>query len=90
MVTEEDIVLALSNSGDTPEILGLLPVLKRIGARIIALCGKPGSLLVCNSDLFINVGIEAEACPLGLTPTASTTAALAMGDAPGDGAAFGP
>ena len=81
MVTEEDIVLALSNSGDTPELLGLLPVLKRIGARIIALCGKPGSLLVCNSDLFIDVGIKEEACPLGLTPTASTTAALAMGDA---------
>ena len=81
MVTEEDIVLALSNSGDTPELIGLLPVLKRIGANIIAMCGRPDSLLGRNSDLFINVGVEREACPLGLTPTASTTAALAMGDA---------
>lgn len=81
MVTEADIVLAVSNSGDTAELLGLLPVLKRIGARIIAMCGRGDSLLAKNSDLFINVGVAAEACPLGLTPTASTTAALAMGDA---------
>lgn len=81
MVTSADIVLALSNSGDTAELLGLLPPLKRIGARIIALCGRADSLLVKNSDLFINVGIAQEACPLGLTPTASTTATLAMGDA---------
>lgn len=81
MVTTEDIVLAFSNSGDTPELLGLLPALKRIGARIIALCGRREGILVRNSDLFLNVGVEQEACPLGLTPTASTTAALAMGDA---------
>ena len=81
MVTGEDVVLAISNSGDTAEVLGLLPALKRIGARIIALCGHHGGALVQNADLFLDVGVEREACPLGLTPTASTTAALAMGDA---------
>jgi len=81
MVTEDDIVLAVSNSGDTAEIVGLLPPLKRIGARIIAMCGRKEGVLVRNADLFIDVGVEQEACPLGLTPTASTTAALAMGDA---------
>jgi len=80
-VTEDDIVLAVSNSGDTAEIVGLLPPLKRIGARIIAMCGRKEGVLVRNADLFIDVGVEQEACPLGLTPTASTTAALAMGDA---------
>ena len=81
MVTGEDIVLAFSNSGETAELLGLLPALKRIGARIIAMCGRNDGTLVRNADLFLNVGVEQEACPLGLTPTASTTAALAMGDA---------
>ena len=81
MVTGDDIVLAISNSGDTAELLGLLPALTRIGARIIAMCGCRDGALVQNADLFLNVGVEQEACPLGLTPTASTTAALAMGDA---------
>jgi arabinose-5-phosphate isomerase len=81
MVTGEDIVLAFSNSGDTVEILRLLPALKRIGARIIAMCGRRSGTLVRNADLFLDVGVAREACPLGLTPTASTTAALAMGDA---------
>ncbi len=81
MVTEADIVLALSNSGDTAEMIGLLPALKRIGARIIAMCGRRDSVLASNADLFLDVGVEQEACPLGLTPTASTTAVLAMGDA---------
>lgn len=81
MVTHDDIVLAFSNSGETAEILGLLPALKRIGSQIIAMCGRQESSLVRNADLFLNVGVEQEACPLGLTPTASTTAALAMGDA---------
>ena len=81
MVTEADIVLALSNSGDTAEMIGLLPALKRIGARIIAMCGRRDSVLALNADLFLDVGVEQEACPLGLTPTASTTAVLAMGDA---------
>jgi len=79
--THDDIVLAFSNSGETAEILGLLPALKRIGAQIIAMCGRQESSLVRNADLFLNVGVAQEACPLGLTPTASTTAALAMGDA---------
>ena len=81
MVTGDDIVLAISNSGDTAELLGLLPALTRIGARIIAMCGCRDGALVQNADLFLDVGVEQEACPLGLTPTASTTAALAMGDA---------
>ncbi|MBP2665028.1 MAG: KpsF/GutQ family protein [Firmicutes bacterium] len=81
MVTGDDIVMAFSNSGDTAELLGLLPALKRIGARIIALCGCKDGILVHNADLFLDVAVEQEACPLGLTPTASTTAALAMGDA---------
>lgn len=81
MVTGEDIVLAFSNSGETAELLGLLPALKRIGAKIVAFCGRSGGTLVRNADLFLDVGVAQEACPLGLTPTASTTAALAMGDA---------
>ena len=81
MVTESDIVLALSNSGETAEMIGLLPALKRIGAKIIAMCGRRDSVLCSNADLVLDVSVEQEACPLGLTPTASTTAALAMGDA---------
>ena len=81
MVTGEDIVIALSYSGETAELISILPTLKRIGARIIALCGRESSALVQNADVFLDVGIEKEACPLGLAPTASTTAALAMGDA---------
>jgi arabinose-5-phosphate isomerase len=81
MVTRDDIVLAFSNSGETAELLGLLPAIKRIGARIIAMCGRSGGTLVQNADLFLDVAVEQEACPLGLSPTASTTAALAMGDA---------
>jgi arabinose-5-phosphate isomerase len=81
MVTAEDVVLVLSNSGDTAELVGLLPAFKRIGARIIAMCGRKDGALVRNADLFLDVSVEQEACPLGLTPTASTTAALAMGDA---------
>lgn len=81
MVTGEDVVLAFSNSGETAELLGLLPALKRIGAKIVAFCGRSSGTLVRNADLFLDVGVAQEACPLGLTPTASTTAALAMGDA---------
>ena len=81
MVTPQDIVLAISNSGETNEIVNILPVIRRIGAPIIALCGKRGSTLGKNADYFIVAGVEREACPLGLAPTASTTAALAMGDA---------
>lgn len=81
MVTEHDVVIAISNSGETNEIINILAVIRRIGARLIAMCGKRTSTLGKNADYFINVGVEREACPLGLAPTASTTAALAMGDA---------
>ncbi|MGN0940644.1 MAG: SIS domain-containing protein [Selenomonadaceae bacterium] len=81
MVTPQDIVLAISNSGETNEVVNILPIIRRIGAKIIALCGRRSSTLAHNADYFIDAGVEREACPLGLAPTASTTAALAMGDA---------
>lgn len=81
MVTKGDIVIALSNSGETEELSRMLPSLKRIGIRIIALTGNAESTLARNSDVVIDVGVKEEACPLGLAPTASTTATLAMGDA---------
>lgn len=81
MVTSHDVVLALSNSGETAEVLGILPSLRRIGATVIALSGAPQSTLAKNADLFLDVGVAKEACPLGLAPTASTTALLAYGDA---------
>ena len=81
MVTRGDTEIALSNSGETEEISRMLPSLKRLGIRIIALVGNPDSTLAKNSDVVIDVGVSEEACPLGLAPTASTTAALAMGDA---------
>lgn len=81
MVTENDIVVAISNSGESSEIVNILPVIRRIGAKIIGMCGRKTSSLGKNSDYFINIGVEREACTLGLAPTASTTATLAMGDA---------
>lgn len=81
MVTSHDIVLAISNSGESMEIVNILPVIKRIGADIIALSGRRESSLGKNSEAFIDVSVEREACPLGLAPSASTTATLAMGDA---------
>lgn len=81
MVTKEDIVVAVSNSGNTSEIITLLPMLKGIGAKIISFTGSPHSPMGSASDLVIDVSVEREACPMGLAPTASTTAALAMGDA---------
>ena len=81
MVTENDIVIAISNSGESSEIVNILPVIRRIGAKIIGMCGRKTSSLGRNSDYFINIGVEKEACTLGLAPTASTTATLAMGDA---------
>jgi arabinose-5-phosphate isomerase len=80
MVTENDIVLAISNSGET-EVNIILPSIKQIGAKLISFVGNPDSTLARQSDLVIDVGVEKEACPLGLAPTTSTTAALAMGDA---------
>ncbi|MCC6446599.1 MAG: KpsF/GutQ family sugar-phosphate isomerase [Armatimonadetes bacterium] len=81
MVTAEDVVIALSYSGETEELLAVLPALKRIGARLIALCGNPLSTLAAGSDIALDLSVPREACPLGLAPTASTTAMLALGDA---------
>ena len=81
MVTADDIIIAISNSGYTKELVNILPILKNLGVKLIAFCGDPESPLAKESHLFINVGVEREACPLGLAPTTSTTAALAMGDA---------
>lgn len=81
MVLKGDVVIALSNSGETPEVVRLLPAFKRLGLGLIALTGDPQSTLARHADAVIDVGVREEACPLGLAPTASTTAALAMGDA---------
>ncbi|MBK1643502.1 D-arabinose 5-phosphate isomerase [Thiocapsa imhoffii] len=81
MITAHDVVLALSNSGETEELLRLLPLLKRLGVPLISLTGKPRSTLARESDVHLDVSVPSEACPLGLAPTASTTATLAMGDA---------
>jgi arabinose-5-phosphate isomerase len=81
MVTKDDIVIALSNSGETNEVLNIVPVIKRIGAKIIAMTGGLDSTLAKNSDYLLNTGVKEEACPLDLAPTASTTATLALGDA---------
>jgi arabinose-5-phosphate isomerase len=80
-IVKGDALLAVSNSGDTGEILALVPWLKRLGVPMVALTGSPGSALAQAADVHIDVGVRSEACPLGLAPTASTTAALAMGDA---------
>lgn len=76
-----DVVLALSNSGETEEIVRLLELIRRIGARVVAMSGAPTSTLARHADVHVHVGVDAEACPLDLVPTASTTAFLAMGDA---------
>jgi len=81
MITAQDVVVALSNSGETDEILTLLPLIKRLGVPLIALTGNPDSTLSKTADVHIDVSIAQEACPLGLAPTSSTTATLAMGDA---------
>jgi arabinose-5-phosphate isomerase len=81
MITQDDVVLLLSNSGETDEVKQILPILKRLGIGLIAMTGKPGSTLANHADIHLNVAIETEACPLGLAPTSSTTAALVMGDA---------
>lgn len=81
MITSHDVVLALSNSGETAEILAILPLIKRLGIPLIALTGNSQSTLAEFSSVHLNVGVSQEACPLGLAPTSSTTAALVMGDA---------
>lgn len=81
MITRRDVVVALSNSGETAELLNILPVIKRIDAPLIALTGRPGSTLGRAAAVVLDVSVSEEACPLNLAPTASTTASLAMGDA---------
>ena len=81
MVVKGDVALAISNSGETEELVRLLPSLKRIGANIVAISGNPNSTLARGADFHLSVAIPQEACPLGLAPTASTTATLALGDA---------
>lgn len=81
MITGDDVVLAISNSGETDEIITILPIIKRLHAPLIAMTGNHCSTIAELADVHINIGIEEEACPLGLAPTSSTTATLVMGDA---------
>jgi arabinose-5-phosphate isomerase len=81
MVTKDDVVLTISNSGETSEILAIIPVIKRIGAKLIAMTGNTASTLAKLADTHICIKVSTEACPLGLAPTSSTTATLVMGDA---------
>ena len=81
MVAREDVMLALSNSGETDEVLAVLPAIKRLGIPLLLLTGDPASTLARQADVVLNVGVAEEACPMNLAPTSSTTAALAMGDA---------
>jgi arabinose-5-phosphate isomerase len=81
MVARGDVVIALSNSGETDEVLAILPLLKRLGVPIVLLTGNPGSALARQCEVVLDVGVPEEACPMNLAPTSSTTAALAAGDA---------
>lgn len=81
MITRDDVLLALSNSGESEELLRIVPAIKRQGARLISMTGAPESTLAREADIHLNAGVAQEACPLNLAPTASTTAALALGDA---------
>lgn len=81
MIQPDDVFIGLSNSGASDELLVIVPAVKRMGARMIAMTGQPGSPLANHADVHLDVGVAEEACPLNLAPTASTTAALAMGDA---------
>jgi arabinose-5-phosphate isomerase len=81
MITSDDVLIALSNSGQSAELLVIIPIVKREGAKLISITGDPASALATEADAHLNAQTSEEACPLGLAPTASTTAALAMGDA---------
>ncbi|MCD8377454.1 MAG: KpsF/GutQ family sugar-phosphate isomerase [Candidatus Gastranaerophilales bacterium] len=81
IITREDVVIAISNSGETQELLNLLPLIKRFGVPIISMTGRNGSTLAKSGEVVLDISVEKEACPLGKAPTASTTATLAMGDA---------
>ena len=81
MITSKDVVLALSNSGNTTEIITIVPIIKRLGVPLISMTGQAGSPLATEATINLDVSVENEACPLGLAPTSSTTVALVMGDA---------
>jgi arabinose-5-phosphate isomerase len=81
MITGQDVLLAVSYSGETDEVLTILPLVKRMGAKMLSMTGKPKSTLARAADVHLDVSVSEEACPLNLAPTASTTATLAMGDA---------
>ncbi len=81
MVTKNDVVIAISNSGETEEVIRMVSVIKKIGAKLVAMTGAPKSTLAKHADVVLDIGIHSEACPWNLAPTASTAAALAMGDA---------
>ena len=81
MITQADLVLAISNSGESQEMATILPVLKRLGTPVVAMTGKSGSTMALHAEVWIDTAVDREACPLNLAPTASTTAQLAMGDA---------
>lgn len=81
MITKDDVMIALSNSGENDELLAILPLLKRMGAKLISLTGNANSTLARQADVHLDTRVSQEACPLGLSPTASTTAMLALGDA---------
>ena len=81
MITQADLVLAISNSGESQEMATILPVLKRLGTPVVAMTGKSGSTMALHAEVWIDTAVDKEACPLNLAPTASTTAQLAMGDA---------
>ncbi|MCD6046418.1 MAG: D-arabinose 5-phosphate isomerase [Gammaproteobacteria bacterium] len=81
MITPDDLVIAISNSGETPELMNILPLIKHLGVKLISICGRATSSLALASDVFLDAHVAEEACHLGLAPTASTTAALVLGDA---------
>jgi len=81
MIMKGDVVIAISNSGETEEVVRILPIIMRLGASLVAMTGNPASTLAKAGDVFLDISVKEEACPLGLAPTASTTATLAMGDA---------
>jgi len=81
MITRDDVMIALSNSGESAELLTIVPLIKRQGAKLISITGEAGSSLAREADVHLDAHVDQEACPLGLAPTASTTAAIALGDA---------
>jgi arabinose-5-phosphate isomerase len=81
MITSEDVIIALSYSGESQELVAIVPAIKRQGAKLISMTGNPASTLAKVSDVHLNAAVDKEACPMGLAPTTSTTAALALGDA---------